>query len=130
MRYPCVIEPSNGKAEYGVIFPDLTGCYATGASLDDALRSAKEAAVLWLEEEIEDGRDIPSPSTFEKILENKDWKGWILGFVDIDLSKITGKTIRLNICLPSKVVRRIDSLAAKRGESRSSYIASLAMQAR
>jgi len=67
---------------------------------------------------------------FEKVLENEDWKGWILGFVDIDLSKITGKTIRLNICLPSKVVRRIDNLASARGESRSSYIASLAMQAR
>ncbi len=130
MRYPCVIEPSKGKAGYGVIFPDLTGCYATGATLDEALKSAKESAALWIEEEIEDGRDIPVASSFEKVLENEDWKGWILGFVDIDLSKATGKTVRLNICLPSRVVRRIDNLASARGESRSSYIASLAMQAR
>ncbi len=130
MRYPCVIEPDNGKTGFGVIFPDLTGCYANGKTVDEALKSAKEAACLWIEEEIEDGRDIPTPSSFEKILENEDWKGWILGFVDIDMSKLTGKTIRLNISLPSKVVRRIDNLAAAQGESRSSYIASLAMQAR
>ena len=130
MRYPCVIEPSKGNAEYGVIFPDLTGCYATGTSVDDALKNAKEAAVLWLEEELEDGREIPSASSFEKILENKEWKGWIFGFVDIEPSKVTGKTVRLNICLPSRVVRRIDALAATQGESRSAYIARLAMQAR
>ncbi len=130
MRYPCVIEPSKGKAGYGVIFPDLTGCYANGATLDEALKDAKEAAILWMEEELEDGREIPSPSSFEKIQKNEDWKGWLFGFVDIDPSKVTGKTVRLNICLPARVVRRIDNLASARGESRSSYIASLAMQAR
>ena len=83
-----------------------------------------------MEEELEDGREIPSPSSFEKIQKNEDWKGWLFGFVDIDPSKVTGKTVRLNICLPARVVRRIDNLASARGESRSSYIASLAMQAR
>lgn len=98
--------------------------------MDVALKNAKEAAVLWLEEELESGREIPSASSFEKILENKEWKGWIFGFVEIDLSKVTGKTVRLNICLPSRVVRRIDTLATAQGESRSAYIARLVMQAK
>ena len=32
--------------------------------------------------------------------------------VDIDMSKLSDKTERLNICLPSRALRRLDSLAA------------------
>lgn len=49
--------------------------------------------------------------------------------VDVDLDKLSDKTERINICLPSRVLRRLDNLARKNNENRSSYIASLVMSA-
>ena len=34
---------------YGVVFPDLPGCFSAGDTLGDALANAREAAAAWLE---------------------------------------------------------------------------------
>jgi hypothetical protein len=41
MRYPIAIEPGNDTTAFGVIFPDLLGCFSADDTLEVALNSAK-----------------------------------------------------------------------------------------
>jgi metal-responsive CopG/Arc/MetJ family transcriptional regulator len=43
--------------------------------------------------------------------------------VAVDLAELSDKTERVNITLPSRVLRRIDAAAKAAGESRSGFIA-------
>ena len=56
-------------------------------------------------------------------LSDEDYQDCTWMLVDIDMSKLSDKTERLNICLPSRALRRLDLLAAKAGESRSGFLA-------
>jgi len=47
----------------------------------------------------------------------------------VDLAALSGKARRLNITLPERVLRRLDAAAAKSGETRSGFLARLAVQA-
>ena len=127
MRYPCAIETGNGV--YGVIFPDLPGCYPSGETLEDAFKDAKEAAESWMDAMADEGLEIPAPSAMDDVVKNPDYKGWVFGSVDIDMSKISDKAESVNITLPKRVLRRLDNLAKESGDSRSGYIAHLVLSA-
>lgn len=124
MRYPIVIEPGDKDHAFGVVVPDLPGCFSAGDTLDEAFENAKEAISLWIESEI----SIPQPSDLEKIAKIPDFKGWYLGLVEVDMSSVPDKTERINICLPARVLRRLDKQANIAGESRSGYVAQLVLQ--
>lgn len=49
---------------YSVTFPDIPGCITQGDTKDEALKMAKEALELVLEEYL-DGRPLPDPDTDE-----------------------------------------------------------------
>ena len=55
MRYPIVIERGDDTHAYGVVVPDLPGCFSAGDTLDEAYVMAKEAVEGWLECAIDDG---------------------------------------------------------------------------
>jgi predicted RNase H-like HicB family nuclease len=48
MNYPIAIEPSTQTSAYGVVVPDLAGCFSAGDTLDEAIDNAKQAIELWL----------------------------------------------------------------------------------
>ena len=59
--YTAVFTPEeNGM--YGVRFPDLPGCYASGGDLPDAVRMAQDALCLWLYDMEQDKATIPLAS--------------------------------------------------------------------
>ena len=118
MRYPIVIERGDDTHAYGVVVPDLPGCFSAGDTLDEAYVMAKEAVEGWLECAIDDGKAIPD-----------EYQGWILGTVDVDLSKLSDKSERVNITLPKRVLHRLDGLATRNGDTRSGYIAHLVLSA-
>ena len=49
MRYPIAIELGDETHAYGVVVPDLPGCFSAGDTLDEAISNAKEAMELWVE---------------------------------------------------------------------------------
>ena len=49
MRYPIAIETGDSKHAFGVVVPDLPGCFSAGDTLDEALTNAREAILLHLE---------------------------------------------------------------------------------
>lgn len=129
MRYPIAIEPGDEHHAFGVVVPDLPGCFSAGDTLDEAIDNAKEAIELWLETVIDDGGAVPEPRTIAEHQANPEFSGWVWAVVAIDLAALSDKAERVNITLPARVLRRIDSAAKAAGESRSGFIAHLALRA-
>ena|ERR1035438_9235582 len=128
MRYPIVIEPGTDTTAFGVIVPDLPGCFSAGDTLDEALSAAEEAAAAWIDTALDAGEAIPAPSGLEAIRANPAWRGWAVGVISLDPALLDDTTERVNITLPRRVLRRLDALARAAGESRSGFIAHLTLE--
>jgi predicted RNase H-like HicB family nuclease len=61
VRYAIVIE--NAGSNYSAYVPDLPGCVATGATVDEVEREIREAIEFHLEGMREDGIPIPISSS-------------------------------------------------------------------
>ena len=127
MKYPVVIEPATATTAFGVVVPDLPGCFSAGDTIEEALDNAHKAIELWIESVLDDGGIVPMPSSIDAWRKRREFKGWIWALVAIDLSTLEGKAERVNITLPSRVLRRIDAKAAERGETRSGFLANAAL---
>jgi predicted RNase H-like HicB family nuclease len=46
MRYPIAVETGDAKHAFGVVVPDLPGCFSAGDTLDEALTNSREAILL------------------------------------------------------------------------------------
>ncbi|UNU73271.1 type II toxin-antitoxin system HicB family antitoxin [Moraxella nasovis] len=130
MYYPIAIEsPANDNECFGVIVPDLPGCFSAGNSLDDAIKSVHEAISLHLDGLAKDGDDIPLAKNVADHAKNPDYQGMTWAVVDIDLSAYMGKSEKINVTLPSRLIARIDEkVSAHKSlyKSRSNYLAQLA----
>jgi predicted RNase H-like HicB family nuclease len=129
MRYPILIEPGSDNTAYGVVVPDLPGCFSAGDTLDEALDAAKEAAAAWIDAALDAGTPIPAPSSLEAARSLPDYEGWSLGVVDLDDVLFDDTIERVNITLPKRVLRRLDDLAHAEGQSRGAFITHLTLNA-
>jgi predicted RNase H-like HicB family nuclease len=128
MRYPIVIEPGTETNAFGVVVPDLPGCFSAGDSLDEAIAGAEEAAAAWVDAALDAGEAIPPPSSLAAIRENPEFKGWLFGVIALDPALLDDTIERVNITLPRRVLRRLDARARAAGESRSGFIAHLTLE--
>jgi predicted RNase H-like HicB family nuclease len=67
MRYAVVIEKA--ATNYSAYVPDLPGCVATGATLEETEMQIREAIEFHLEGLREDGLPIPVPSSEVEYIE-------------------------------------------------------------
>ena len=130
MRYPIAIEPGTETTAFGVVVPDLPGCFSAGDSLDEALAGAEEAAAAWIDAALDAGSAIPPPSNLDAVRDSPAFAGWTFGVITIDPALLDDTTERVNITLPRRVLKRLDALARAAGESRSGYIAQLTVEDR
>lgn len=128
MRYPIAIEPGDSRQAFGVVVPDLPGCFSAGDSLDEAIANAPEAIALWLEERIARGELPPAAQPIDLHRRKAQFRGWIWAVVEVDLSRIADRAERINITMPSRLLARVDARARKTGESRSGFLARAAME--
>jgi len=130
MKYPIAIEPGSDTSAWGVVVPDLPGCFsAADSGLDEAIDNAREAIALWLEEAIAQGQRIPAPSSIAELQRSSQFEGWIWAVVEMDPAWMDDTTERVNITLPRRILAVLDDKARQAGESRSAYIAHLALHA-
>jgi len=61
MKYAIVIEKAEGN--FFAYVPDLPGCIATGASIEDIEQQIREAIQVHIEGMREDGEEIPVPGS-------------------------------------------------------------------
>lgn len=127
MRYPVVLHKDT-DSDYGATIPDLPGCFSAGSSVDEALQGAVEAAECHIEGLLIDSEDIPLPIAIETHQKKPDFSGGIWAFIDVDLSKLSGKVRRVNVTIPERILAKIDAFAQTQGESRSGLIVTATME--
>lgn len=130
MRYPVAIEPGDENTAFGVVVPDLPGCFSAGDTLDEAMAGAEEAIALWIDATIDAGDAIPTPSSLDAVRLNPEFSGWVFAVVAIDPALLDDTVERVNITLPRRVLKRLDALAEAAGSSRSGYVAQLTLEDR
>ncbi|MEY3528640.1 MAG: hypothetical protein RLZZ549_1126 [Pseudomonadota bacterium] len=128
MKYPIAIEMGGPKKSWGVVVPDLPGCFsAADSGIDEAIENAKEAIELWIEVALDQEMEIPRPSMITDLQKKKEYRGWIWAVAEVDPALLSDEIERINITLPKRVLSRLDAKAKKAGESRSGFIAHLAL---
>jgi predicted RNase H-like HicB family nuclease len=126
MKFIIAIEPSTETSAFGVVVPDLPGCFSAGDTLDKAVDNAREAIDLWCETIIEDGGDVPMAKTLAMHQLDPDFAGWIWAIVEVPVERYFGPAEKLNITLPRLLLAKIDEYARSHGETRSGFLAEAA----
>ena len=127
MQFPVVLHKDSASG-YGVTVPDLPGCFSAGDTPEEAIASAHEAVACHVEGLLMDGESIPERIRLEAHQANADYAGGIWALIDVDLAKLSSKTIRVNVTMPARVLSIIDEAAAREGESRSGLLTRAALQ--
>lgn len=128
MKYAVVLHTDDGE-NWGVIVPDLPGCFSAGDSMDDALTNVLEAIDLHIEGILEDGDEIPLPTSIQAHRKNEDYADGVWAFVDVDLSRFNGRAERVNITIPRRILSRIDDYVQSHGLTRSGFLIEAAQRA-
>lgn len=125
MLYPIYVH-QEGKSAFGASFPDIPGCFTAADDLNDLPRMAQEAVEVYFDGE---AFDVPAPGDLTEHQKSEDYAGGFWLLVDIDLTRVNSKPVRLNISLPSDLVQRIDRYAEANHLTRSGFLASAAVRA-
>lgn len=128
MHYPVAIENGTDTEAFGVVVPDLPGCFSAGDTLEEALIQTEEAITGWIETALDAGLEIPKPSSIEALRKaHPEYEGWTWGLVKVDPAMLDDTMERVNISLPRRILHRLDAQARAAGETRSGFIASMAL---
>lgn len=91
--------------------------------MEEAFENVVEAIQCHIEGLLIDGEAIPTSQGMEVHQKNQDLKGGMWGFVDVDLSKLSGKAKRINMTVPERILSQVDSYAEAHGLTRSGFLA-------
>lgn len=109
---------------FGVSFPDLPGVFSAADAEEDLIQNAIEALRLWAEDEA-----LPAPSPIEAVLGRDDVREELTGgafLIRVPLIEDDTRVVRANVTFEAGTLRAIDQAAARRGLSRSAFLASCA----
>src|SRR5580704_859433 len=112
-RFVALVDGHAGA--YGVVVPDLPGCSSGGATIDEALINAQEAAGLWADEMLAQGGEIPIPRTIEAAVADPEIAAAIgdgAALALVPLVRDSGRPTRANISLDRGLLDAIDEAAA------------------
>ena len=116
MKFPIAIEPGDETTAFGVVVPDLPGCFSAGDTLEAAYANAAEAIELWIEAALDTGKPIPLPGSLARHQSDPDLASWIRGMVEVDLSRLDDEAEHVDVILnrPGKpgAVRKLLQRAA------------------
>ncbi|WP_019505230.1 type II toxin-antitoxin system HicB family antitoxin [Pleurocapsa sp. PCC 7319] len=127
MFYPIVIHKDLDTA-YGVTVPDLPGCFSAGDTMEEAVKNAVEAIECHVEGILIDNEDLPIPQNMEQHIYQPEYQGGTWALVEVDLSKLGGKTQRVNITLPERILSKVDRFTENTNQSRSAFLADAALE--
>jgi predicted RNase H-like HicB family nuclease len=126
-RYAVLIDGEAGA--YGVVFPDVPGCVAIGATVAEALQNAQEALRDFAETSKADGLALPPPRPLEAVRSDPDVAealadGSALATLPLVLS--LSRPVKANLSLDSGILAAIDAKAGQLKISRSALVELLA----
>lgn len=122
MKFSIAIEPGTDTTAFGVIVPDLPGCYSAGDSVEEAFDNAREAIEVYCETLASKGDSLPDLKPLSEWMKDREYKGWTWGIIDVAVEKLFGPAEKINITVPAMTLRKIDAFAEKAGETRSGFL--------
>jgi predicted RNase H-like HicB family nuclease len=87
LKFAIAIEPGTKDTAYGVVVPDLPGCFSAGDTVDEAFDNAREAIEAWCETLAAGGAEIPVPRSLAHWHKHGDFKGWTWGIVEVPIEQ-------------------------------------------
>ena len=127
MKFPIAIEPGDETTAFGVVVPDLPGCFSAGDTLEAAYANAAEAVELWIETALDTGKPIPPPGSLARHQSDPDLAGWTWGMVEVDLFRLDDEAEHVDVILPRRVLRAIDSYAERQGGTKNGFLTRAAL---
>ena len=127
MIYPIVIH-KDPETSYGVIVPDLPGCFSAGDTIAQAMTNAVEAIECHIEGILLDDEYLPIPKTIEEYVNEPDYQQGTWALVDVDISKLGGSIQRINISIEERILGKIGAFAKNSNKTRSRLLADAALE--
>nr|WP_228285868.1 type II toxin-antitoxin system HicB family antitoxin [Marinobacter sp. G11] len=118
--YPVYVHKGDDEHAHGAEIPDFPGCFSAADQWQELPGKIQEAIELYCEDE---DMELPSPSSLDDLMNNRDYQGGLWMMVDIDVNRLKTRSVRLNVSLPEGLLRRIDEEARSRHMSRSAFLA-------
>ena len=109
MIYPAYLHSGDKQQAHGVTLPDFAGCFTAADDYEDIPARVQEAIELHFEGE---DFEIPTPSTISTLEASGEFTGGIWILLDVDVARLESKPMRLNVSLPTHMVKRMDDFAA------------------
>ena len=128
--YPAAIFQDDNQANFGVIIPDLSGCYPVGDTIEEAIADAHDAAIFHIEGMIAEGLDWQTtPSNINTLRANPDYADallWVMIAID---ETAFSKQVRFNVSWNEYLLNQVDNYIANHNETRSGFLAKAAQAA-
>ncbi|HET8729174.1 MAG TPA: type II toxin-antitoxin system HicB family antitoxin [Alphaproteobacteria bacterium] len=113
----------------GAWFPDAPGCTALGETENELIENATDALAEWAADVLADGRTLPPPRSYVELQKSGEYRPGQDGMIaHIPLLLETGRLARANISLDAGLLADIDEAAARRGVTRSAFLAAAARE--
>lgn len=124
MRHYIALVHKDAESAFGVTFPDIEGLFSAADEEEDLIANAIQALRLWAEDEA-----LPASSSIETILGRADIRDELAAgafLVRVPLIEDDSRVVRANVTFEAGTLKAIDEAAAKRGLTRSAFLASCA----
>ena len=116
-RYPALID--GAQDAYGIVFPDLPGIVAMGATVEEAMLNAEAALQDAALEADRDGSALRPPSALEDV---DVPAGSALSSILLVRAAPARRSVRLNLTLDAAIADVIKAEADRRGMTRKRYV--------
>lgn len=128
--YPAALFQDTPDGVFGVIIPDLPGCYPLGYSIEEAIADAKAAAAFHIEGMIAEGLPfVTAPRSIDVLRTQADFRdavAWVV--IDVD-EEAFSRAVRFNVSWPEYLLAQVDEYAAANHDTRSGFLAKAARAA-
>lgn len=105
MQYPIAIVHQNNQ--YFVTIPDIPSLQVIGDSVADVVADTRLTVIKHLQTLIQTDQPLPEASPVSVFLEKPEFAGCIWAIVGIELSRILGDSIEINLQLPARLYTKI-----------------------
>jgi predicted RNase H-like HicB family nuclease len=121
MRNYFAIVHKDDDSSFGVHFPDLTGCFSSGETEDEAFENAQTALRMYAE----DGNELPEARKISTLLRDKEVRSELNegGFLISVPLVLADRKHRYNLMLDKALVSGVDHAAKIAGTNRSEFVA-------
>lgn len=122
-RYTVLIDGRSGA--YGVVVPDLPGCVAMGATIEEAVDHVADAMRDWAEATEGQGGTVPAPRPIEVLRREADVAAGLAAgasLASVPLVRETGRPVKANLSLDAGILDALDAEASRLKLTRSALV--------